>query len=66
MCGELAAEVIVDAAQSGLLEGVQAYVIENRPLDRALNLQDILTQGRIAEITRNPVTNYDLLFYNDG
>ena len=61
MCGELAAEVIVDAAQSGLLEGVQAYVIENRPLDRALNLQDILTQGRIAEITRNPVTNNDLL-----
>jgi hypothetical protein len=61
MCGELAAEVVVDAAQSGLLEGIQAYVIENRPLDRALNLQDILAQGRIAEITRSPVSNNESL-----
>ena len=56
MCGEMADQVIVDAAASGLLQGIQSYVIENRPLDRPLNIQDILTHGRIAEITRNPVS----------
>jgi hypothetical protein len=64
MCGELAAPVVVDAAVSGLLEGIQAYVIENRPIDRILNLQDILTHGRIAEITRNPAAKNDSILHH--